>query len=358
MPQFPNSANSPPPEPKGPILGYSLVKVFYGTDRRPDTNPSTQPFTGARGPLTLGAVTVSIPLGHKMGTVERPGWFLGQFTDGNPDKHFMLRKQDSLSPEEFFTQVNATLVKTRRRTAFVFVHGFNVGFNDAAYRTAQIAVDLGIGALPTFFSWPSQNEIEKYTVDEANAEWAEPHLKDFLEKFADNSRASEIFVVAHSMGARPATRALSALLSSRLDLRPRFREIVLAAPDIDAEVFLRDIAPRITANDEERKRGKREGPQLTLYVSARDEALAASHKVHGSPRAGDAGPTLVVMAGIDTVDASRIDTDFLAHSYYGDARALLTDISLVFGRHMGASERPGLDPATSLGGNDYWAFRR
>ena len=44
-------------------------------------------------------------------------------------------------------------------TPVVFVHGFNVNFEDAVYRTAQITYDLQFDGAPFLFSWPTSGNI-------------------------------------------------------------------------------------------------------------------------------------------------------------------------------------------------------
>lgn len=46
------------------------------------------------------------------------------------------------------------------------------------------------------------------------------------------------------------------------------------------------------------------GKPITLYVSSDDLALMASKKVHGSSRAGEAGEKIVIVKGIEIIDAS------------------------------------------------------
>jgi esterase/lipase superfamily enzyme len=75
--------------------------------------------------------------------------------------------------------------------------------------------------------------------------------------------------------------------------RSRIKEIVLAAPDIDGDVFKRDIAPALAEI----------GKPITLYASEDDRALIASREVHGAGRAGDAGRWLVIAPGIETLHA-------------------------------------------------------
>ena len=97
---------------------------------------------------------------------------------------------------------------------------------------------------------------------------------------------------------------------------PRFHEVVLTAPDIDADVFRRDLAPVIVAAAD----------RVTLYASSNDEALIASRAVHGYRRAGDSGENVVVVPGVDTVDVSNVDTSLIGHCYYGNNRTVLADL--------------------------------
>jgi esterase/lipase superfamily enzyme len=87
------------------------------------------------------------------------------------------------------------------------------------------------------------------------------------------------------MGNRALTRALEQLAAVMADpAAPNFSEVILTAPDIDAEVF-RQVAASF--------RGA--ARRVTLYASAKDRALRASHKFHGYPRAGDGGENIVVV---------------------------------------------------------------
>ena len=65
---------------------------------------------------------------------------------------------------------------------------------------------------------------------------------------------------------------------------------------------------------------------ITLYVSADDVALKASKTLHGYPRAGDSGDGIVLINGIETIDATGIDTSFLSHSYFADTTSIISDI--------------------------------
>jgi esterase/lipase superfamily enzyme len=120
---------------------------------------------------------------------------------------------------------------------------------------------------------------------------------------------------------------------------------VLTAPDIDARVF-RQLVPYIVPAAE----------RITLYASSQDKALLASRRFNGEARAGDAGPGLVVMPGLQTIDATAVDTSLFGHSYFGENRTVLTDLFQVLRGAPIADRASDLRPARSAIG-DYWEFR-
>lgn len=331
------------------VNAIQVITTFFATDRlvRGSAAKIADRFTNERsraGELSLGIATVSIPPGHRMGEIESPKWRKLEF---EPDerKHFVIRSAELIDPRAFFQRVNEVSPAGRKRS-FVFVHGYNVSFETAALRTAQLAVDLDIRAVPVFYSWPSQAGYLAYTVDWTNVEWSQPHLRSFLERYADQTKIDEIYVIAHSMGSNAAARAMVELIKSRPDLRGRFKELVLAAPDIDAGVFREQILPIFR---------DLKAP-VTLYASSQDKALRASVTVHGENRAGLGGSRLVVDNGLETIDASNIDTDWLGHSTFAISRPLLTDLALLLKDRMRAQRRPSL-ATRQLGTATYWEFR-
>src|SRR5262249_31973367 len=151
-------------------------------------------------------------------------------------------------------------------------------------------------------------------------------LKQFLELLAQEGELNKIHLIAHSMGNRCLAAAVQKVT---LPKTCELDQCVLAAPDIDAGVFKRDIVSALM------KSVKR----LTLYASSRDRALKMSKELHDYPRAGDAGPGIIVLEGMDSIDASRVDTDFLGHSYYGDSPNLIGDLRKIIRNRLPASKR-------------------
>ena len=93
----------------------------------------------------------------------------------------------------------------RVQEALVFIHGYNVSFENAVKRTAQIAYDLQFPGAPVCYSWPSRGGLADYTRDENQAEWTVVHLHTFLQELVQQSGAKSVHLIAHSMGNRAAT---------------------------------------------------------------------------------------------------------------------------------------------------------
>jgi len=197
-----------------------------------------------------------------------------------------------------------------------------------------------VGA-PIFYSWPSYGKLADYTRDENNVIWSAPHFQRFVGLLAQHSGAQRIHIIAHSMGNRAVCDALKAL-SNDPATQFKLNHLILAAADIDADTF-RELAANL----------QKISGRVTLYESSRDKALMASKKIHGNPRAGE---PLLVVSGLDTIDASAIDTDFLGHSYFSDNWPLLADIHSILRSDELPGVRFGLMEMDCPDGK-YYAFR-
>jgi esterase/lipase superfamily enzyme len=266
----------------------------------------------------------------------------------NAARHVVVLDARTLDRDRFFADLESRVGRSRNSEAFLFVHGFNVGFGDALRRTAQISFDLGFDGAPVLYSWPSQGSPSplSYTADSQVVEWSKEILKDFIRDFLGKTSARNIYLIAHSMGNRPLTAAFISLFNEHPEFRQRIKEVVLAAPDIDAEIFKRDIAPALA----------RLGRPVTLYASSADKALILSKIPNNIPRAGDAGPGLVVVDGVETIDASNVDTSFLGHSYFADTRQVMSDLQVLFSQGLRPAQRSGLRQPFSS--RPYWEFRK
>jgi type VI secretion system ImpA family protein len=327
-----------------PSNSSTVVRVFYATDRREvASRESDVEYSVERslsGEIHYGECQVSIPTSHKLGRLESPSFLKLEFRKDR-GKHIVLAKTDSMEVRTFFERVSASIAKSHARDAFIFIHGYNVSFEDAARRTGQIAFDLQFVGAPIFYSWPSHGKFADYVKDETNVAWSAPHFERFLSLLSQYSGAERIHIIAHSMGNRAVCEALKSLSKERGDLL-KLNHLVLAAPDIDADTF-QELASML----------QRLCGRITLYESSNDKAIHASKNFHGSPRAGE---PLLVITGLDTVDASAIDTDFLGHAYFSDNWPLLSDIHSLLFKDAAPAERFGLVERFDPFGK-YYAFK-
>lgn len=300
-------------------------------------------YNGDRGTLVRGICEVTVPDTHQRGLVERPSLLRFELHE-DQTKHLVLTSATELPEADFKKRLATRVASAPEADLLVFIHGYNVDFESAVQRTAQIAVDLPFEGVPVCYSWPSQGSLVGYTVDENNSEWTITHLQQFLLELVDESGAKSINVVAHSMGNRAMTAAMQQI-GWQLDSEAAapFDRIVLAAPDVDADRFKRDLAPSLL----------RVANQVTLYASSDDQALIASKQVHGYPRAGESGPQIVVVPGIETIDVSGIDLSLLGHSYYGDNETMLRDLYELVRQRLPAPQRAMLT-ARQAGKLIYW----
>lgn len=300
--------------------------------------------------LNYGTCKISVPKPENRvaGELNRPlsVWVLQ--APENAEKHFTLQKvTEHKDKDEFYASLSNQLAGSADGASLLFIHGYNVSFEDAVFRTAQLAVDLKFRGAPISFSWPSYADPVKYTFDEQNAEVSIPALRELLEDLANRSGAKRIHIVAHSMGNRVLAGALRSMSpEARVKNKAMFREVVLAAPDIDSRVFQSQVLPHIQDNTQ----------HCTLYASSRDRALMMSRYFHNYQRLGETEPQLIVASGMDTIDASMVDTSLLGHSYIGDVQSIVSDLHelVVVGKRP--TERIWLE-AELLGELMYWAIR-
>lgn len=259
-----------------------------------------------------------------------------------------MRRTVETNEQIFFDAIRSELAnrEIESRECFVFVHGYNVTFEAAALRTAQITYDLrtvgGYHGVPLLFSWPSAGNQLAYSWDRTEIAHSKDPLKEFLLDVTGRSGAASVNVLAHSMGADAVARAIADIDGDETV----FNQVILAAPDIDAYVFERELLPKIA----------KKAVRTTVYCSSNDLALHASYCFNNAHRVGDSSRGLIVLKDMDTVDASQVRTDLLGHSYYGDCLELAADIGVLLRTNTApdAQERHLL--RRQLHNLAYWVF--
>ena len=260
----------------------------------------------------------------------------------DPSRFVQFDKVRAVPWEEMSAGINRQIEQSRQKDLLLFVHGFNVDFESALIRTAQVALDMPFNGAVVSYAWPSQGGVGNYRTDEEfNAHSVEPFLTFCKQLLVDVPEGTRVHVVVHSMGNRIVMQALSQL-SPPSDRKP-LATVALCAPDVGLTDFRR-WAPGVMAQAE----------QVTLYASSGDAALIISKSKNQEQRAGDAHPPLVI-AGMETIDVSAVDCSFLGHSYYGSNVDVLSDLFRLIKERRGLQTCAYLTPKES-GGQRYWYF--
>ena len=321
----------------GPVIARR-VPVLYATDRDGPDGGGAYAYDRAAA-LSFGRVVVSIPVRHVRTKVEKKRW--GRAEIG---RNFVAFPPERLDADEFLDAAHAwCATEVKSGDAVIFIHGFNASFEKAVFRTAQVWYDMDIDALPVMFSWPSRGRLGGYLGDRNDAEWAVADLIRLIEMLHDErSGVNRLHIVAHSTGTWIAARALhdlglrrdSAGTAAGNEPAP-IDQLVLAAPDIDAQVLTR-MLPTIG----------RAARQTTCYINHKDKALAFSAALTGHERAGRRMPDGPLPPRTQVVDASR-ETSFwgLSHAYYGKTNPLLDDLAGVLRTGASAADRAGMQGA-------------
>ncbi len=305
------------------VVDGATVAVFYGTDRdRRDVADPARFYGLSRGELEYGRATVA-----------NPGE--GQKT--------LLTAVDPLAPEDFLPALDRALARAGKPEILLFVHGYLRSFNQVSTQLAEIVHSTGFTGVPVIWSWPSARNPAAYLVDETNMLWSQPHFYRFLTDLMSRSSVRRIHLVGHSMGGRAlAELTTQYLIPRKVDLS-RLGEFVLLAPDIDRDIFLRDLAPELVAA----------GLQVSLYTTANDKAMATARAVRSFPRAGDSSDGPVIFPGVETIDVTAANRSILGHSYFEESEMVREDLARLIYQGQSAADRAGLERVETAAG-DYW----
>ncbi|WP_425324739.1 alpha/beta hydrolase [Leptospira brenneri] len=296
-----------------PFDETKILNVHFVTTRREMTvkdNCDTQSF----GFITdinphYGICLVNIPSKHIIGDIS---------LDNAQDKNqfFQFKGRINTDDREFLNKIKSSA----SNEVLVFVHGFNVNFDEAVLRAGQIKYDLKFPGEVVVYSWPAGADsgifgqvMVKSTYD-LNFTEAKINREPFAKFLTDiTGLGKKIHLVVHSMGHQVVLPSVANLAKQG---KSKFlSELILNAPDFDKNEF-ELILSDLTKSSE----------RVTLYCSPGDNALVASQKVNGAPRAG----MCFKYSGVDVINVNEVDDPVLGvgglgHGYYS-SRPILTDI--------------------------------
>ena len=294
--------------------GARTVRVYSVTTRATDRDAPWAYGADRSGTVQYGAFDISIPPAHETGQIEWPR----RFDKSDPATDFITRQQQRMGSSNFLSQVG-------RGQIGLYVHGYNTSYQEALYRLAQLATDAQLDGTPVLFSWPSEGQVAAYLADRDAADFSRDALVALLSDLsAGRSRNDPVIVLSHSMGGRLAMEALRQLkLTGRGDVLDRV-ELILAAPDIDIDVFRNQIATI----------GKLRHP-ITVLTASDDRALRLSARLAarrtrlGQLDARDPDvQKLAVDTGIRIVDITALPIGDNTHNRYVDLISSQQNISI------------------------------
>jgi len=356
----------------------TLVELIYVTDRAPETDEAGNLRYGYNRSNSLAVGTTVVDLGQnatweelveasrthtRFGEFELALISINEFTrlpptpipyqviDGeiveNPEAVAAIEASVALIQAE----VDRRLALTPRKDAYIYVHGFNNTFEDAAFALAELWHFFGREGLPIIYTWPAGHPgIFGYTYDRESSEFTVFHLKQLIKWLAELPEIENIHLIAHSRGADVAVSAFRELViwarGAGLDPREHFKikNFVLAAPDLDVQVMSQRIAAERLALAFD---------QVTLYSSPGDKAIGLAEKLFASPRGRlgtlginelneeEIGRMKANAARVTVVNFQGESTGY-GHSYFRNNPAVSSDLVLKirYGFKPGEAGRP------------------
>jgi esterase/lipase superfamily enzyme/tetratricopeptide (TPR) repeat protein len=334
------------------------VPVLFATDRKRDTSQPSVAFGGERGKeTTLGLVIVTVPNPEVPAQAAQPGATGKGAASAEPTdtRRLALQCIEVVNDQQIIAAAIRQIAAAKRdpTQALVFVHGYNVSFESAVRRAAQIAYDLEFDGGVFVFSWPSHQRFLDYFSDRETVDLAADHFKDFLERIVAETKATKIHFVAHSMGNMVLLRALHEIVGNP-NLAPLIGEVIDAAPDIDPDVFTQLV-----------KNIRGAGAKLTLYAAQSDKALWLSTLLRGNlPRAGFIHGKPLITAGVDTIDVTNggdtawHDLFALNHDIYSSNPIIVGDMERIIEKGERPPDKRTKDFEVVGSGDDtYWRLR-
>jgi len=348
---------------------YATNRKHKGPKRWEPTGYANDFSSDGRHNLRFGEIavqadpaTVASYLNHPVGGTEGDGEGLSNYLSKAASKGKIKAYEDLTSTSD--TSVDQ-LASTRtfrglrnlmahQRDVVVYIHGFNVSWNQAV--GAALALELMLNrnnqngdkeVMVVLFSWPSDGKMipyASYLSDRSQARdsglaigRAFLKLRDYLLAMAKNSEqhcGQNIHLCCHSMGNYALQSALKTMIYEQQSARlPRlFDHIFMCAADVDFDVFEKD-KPMARLDEM--------ANNITIYFNRGDVAMYIGDYTKGHPdRLGHVGTSnpYTISKKINQVRCTPVVSGMVEHSYYlwhrvnNDIRQNIDNLPLTDGR--------------------------
>ena len=279
------------------------------------TNPAASPRPGLSRDPKLLVATTRLPVGEPL----RKPWFSSQrspdliFAEARltpPSSSLLGSGNWSIAAVESLDKSSAAHAFAQAalgRDLLLYVHGYRESFETAAASTVELSDGIRFAGATGLFTWPSAASTFSYVADRESAMWSRDAFEDLLAAMAKTPSGGRIHIVAHSMGTMLTLETLRMLRGSGGEsAMERIGAVVLAAPDIDIDLFARGL--------------ERLGPdarKITVISSTNDRALAVSSRLAGGiVRAGAADRERLEALGVRVADASEFGGGIINHDLF------------------------------------------
>lgn len=283
----------------GPPVRQSALDVMpvllVATTRKPvGATPRPPYFNSERGRgLSFAEVRLSPPDRSLLGKVSSV--ITGDWTIGAVPK-----VETGAGAAEAFAQA------ALGRDVLIYVHGYRESFESAAVSAARLSDGIRFRGVSGLFTWPSAAATLDYGYDRESALWSRDAFEDLLRALAASPSGGRINLVAHSMGTLLTLESLRMLRAEAGEAAvARIGAVVLAAPDIDFDLFSNSVA--------------RLGPdvaKITVISSTNDRALGLSGALAGGLRAGAVDRERLEALGVRVADASDYGGGLINHDLF------------------------------------------
>ncbi len=294
------------------------VEILVATSRLRGDTPHTFSY-GRSHLINFQSIKLSAGPGKSLGSI---GASTGDVTSVDV---FETVRNEPVSETDFIKRVADAAARGDGEVT-LYVHGFNTTHENAVLRLAQIVTDAGTLGAAVMFSWPSRGRVLDYLTDRESAMFSRDRLELVLRQLGRQSKIRRINILAHSMGAFLTMETLrQAKLVGNGEFDGKLNAVVLAAPDIDIDVFRTQLEVI----------GKRKRPTI-LLISSDDAALQFSRFLSGdvervgvvrvdSPEA----QAEIARLGLTVIDLTKVRAD--SHTKFVEVPNIIRHIGTLVG---------------------------
>src|SRR4051812_14054191 len=282
------------------------IPIIYITDREKYGQNGTWPLYGFGRSATVAYGTASVglkpmpsweELAKASGSSEGEKWEMSVFDLRevgsvvlSPDSlevkngglQFKPEIQAALDLERdgFHKLLGDQLATTPKKDVYLYIHGVANYFESPVLRAATMWHFMGRQGAFIAYSWPAgKGGLFGYFYDRESGEFTVLHLKRVLKLIASTPGVERLHIICHSRGGDITTTALRELnveymaKGESAQKALKLQTLVLAAPDLDAEVFSTRLMFESMATI---------AKQIVVYCSEKDKAVGMADKLFHS----------------------------------------------------------------------------